>query len=1047
MSFKHHLPGQPGQGDDTTIATAAAAPLIVSATLTQALYLQEPGTSAPISVTDINQGQIGDCFLLSAIGEIALFDPNAISNMIAQNADGTETVTLYRAASGALPGFGTTSFTPVSITVSNSFPANAVNSGGQDIVNGQQEIWAQVLEKAVATLGGGYGSIANGGDPVIALEELTGFAATYTTPGALTLSQLQADAAANDLIVMDTGYNNVGYGLYNDHAYMFEGFTTVNGATAVQLLNPWGFDNPSPIPFSLLAGQIAEIDIGQGPNLGNPSPPSLLNQTAAQTWLQGSRVGFTIAANTFVDPQHEALTYAATQADGSALPAWLSFSPATRTFSGTVPAGMQTLSLSITATDTSSLSASETFQVTVPAVAPRLTHATAAQTWTQGTQLAFAPPANTFTDPQNETLTYAATLTNGQALPAWLTCDPGAGTFSGTVPYATSVLAIRLTATDTSGLSASETFAATLAAPAPAVTDQTPNQAWIAGAAVSLALPADTFTAVPGQALGYAATLPAGLTFNAATETIGGTAPVIPGTYTIRVTATQTSRLAVSETFQAVVTASAPTVSDPTANQAWTAGQAVSLPLAADTFTDPQGEKLAYAVSGLPAGLVFNPTTATFTGQAPVIPGAYTIRVIATDASRLSATDTFQAVVTANAPAVTDPTANQAWTAWQTIALPLAADTFTDPQGEKLTLSVAGLPAGVTFNASTGTFSGHAPVAAGTFTIKVTATDTSRLSVSETFPAVVTASAPTLTGQTADQAWTAGQKLAFPLAAGTFTDPQGETLTYRAAQSNGKPLPAGMAFNPYTGAFTGTTPVATGAYGIQVTATDTSGLSTSETFNAVVSASAPTVTQTPDQAWTAGQKVSLATSFADPQNERLTYTAAQANGAALPKGLLFNSVTGAFSGTPAAPGNYTLQVTATDGSGLAAWETFNATVQAGAPAAHTMPNLLWTDGLSPAFMVPTGVFTDPQASPLTYSACEVGGADATGWLHFNPSAADFFGAVPAGLTGTIGLELIATNGYGLSSATTFGLTFVAPGVHTAAVPFTAGATELLPLPS
>ena len=46
---------------------------------------------------------------------------------------------------------------------------------------------------------------------------------------------------------------------------------------------------------------------------------------------------------------------------------------------------------------------------------------------------------------------------------------------------------------------------------------------------------------------------------------------------------------------------------------------------------------------------------------------------------------------------------------------------------------------------------------------------------------------------------------------------------------------------------------------------------------------------------------------------------------------------------------------------------------------------------------------------LTYAAYEVGGADQTSWLHFNPSPADFFGTVPASLSGTIGIELVATN--------------------------------------
>ena len=236
-----------------------------TASLTQVLYLQEAGDPALISVNDIHQGQIGDCFLLSSIGELALWYPSAITNMIRVNADGTETVTLYVAASGALPSFGTTSFKAVSVTVDNTFPSNAVNNGAsQDVLNGQKEIWVQVLEKAVATLNGGYNAIANGGYPVISMEELTGQAATSISPSSLTLQLLQSYMAAGDLIVMDTpSSGSLAYSLVNSHAYMFESLTMVGGTPMVQLGNPWGFYQPAAIPLSQLPWVIVEVDIGQ----------------------------------------------------------------------------------------------------------------------------------------------------------------------------------------------------------------------------------------------------------------------------------------------------------------------------------------------------------------------------------------------------------------------------------------------------------------------------------------------------------------------------------------------------------------------------------------------------------------------------------------------------------------------------------------------------------------------------------------------------------------------------------------------------------------
>jgi hypothetical protein len=103
------------------------------------------------------------------------------------------------------------------------------------------------------------------------------------------------------------------------------------------------------------------------------SPPTLTAQTANRTFKPGQKLSFALAANTFTDPQGETLSYAATQSNGAALPAWLSFNAATKTFSGTVPTAATTLTLKITATDTTGLSATETFGVTVPATTKSVT--------------------------------------------------------------------------------------------------------------------------------------------------------------------------------------------------------------------------------------------------------------------------------------------------------------------------------------------------------------------------------------------------------------------------------------------------------------------------------------------------------------------------------------------------------------------------------------------------------------------------------------------------------------------------------------------------
>ncbi|NTU54596.1 MAG: hypothetical protein HGA97_13100, partial [Chlorobiaceae bacterium] len=76
---------------------------------------------------------------------------------------------------------------------------------------------------------------------------------------------------------------------------------------------------------------------------------------------------FAIPSTTFVDyDAADRLGYTVTQADGSALPAWLSFDPGTRTFSGTPQhddAGL--IVLKVTATDTAGASASDIFTISV----------------------------------------------------------------------------------------------------------------------------------------------------------------------------------------------------------------------------------------------------------------------------------------------------------------------------------------------------------------------------------------------------------------------------------------------------------------------------------------------------------------------------------------------------------------------------------------------------------------------------------------------------------------------------------------------------------
>ena len=282
-------------------------------------------------------------------------------------------------------------------------------------------------------------------------------------------------------------------------------------------------------------------------------PPVLVSQTASQTWLGGRAVSLAVPIGTFSDPQGQALSYSATLANGQALPGWLTFNAAAGTFGGTAPTGAQTLSLAVTATDRSGLSAIDTFSVSIIG-APVVANGTANQTWTGGKAVLLALPASTFTDPQGQRLSYSATLANGQALPSWLTFNAATQTFSGTAPSTAQSLGIMVTATDSSGLSASESFTASVQPAAPAakpvvwpgvnVTAQTPNQVWTDGQSVNLLLPSNTFTDGLGMKMTFAAyqvsgpTVAGWLHFNPATDDLYGVVPAAAsGTVQIAVVA------------------------------------------------------------------------------------------------------------------------------------------------------------------------------------------------------------------------------------------------------------------------------------------------------------------------------------------------------------------------------------------------------------------------------------------------------------------------------------------------------------------------------
>ncbi|WP_407705115.1 DUF4347 domain-containing protein, partial [Aeromonas veronii] len=191
------------------------------------------------------------------------------------------------------------------------------------------------------------------------------------------------------------------------------------------------------------------LTITVAPSNTSPVTSGIANQSVSEDGV----FNFTLPANTFTDNDPgDSLVLSATLADGSALPGWLSFNPATGTFSGTPTNGdVGNINIRVTATDSSNALVSSTFVLTVVNTNDAPTAGSIAnQSVNEDAALSFTLPANTFADVDvGDSLTLSATLADGSALPGWLSFNPATGTFSGT-PTNGDVgnINIRVTATD-----------------------------------------------------------------------------------------------------------------------------------------------------------------------------------------------------------------------------------------------------------------------------------------------------------------------------------------------------------------------------------------------------------------------------------------------------------------------------------------------------------------------------------------------------------------------------------------------------------------------
>ena len=348
------------------------------------------------------------------------------------------------------------------------------------------------------------------------------------------------------------------------------------------------------------------VSLDEVPN----SPPTVLAEIADQTPVEDALYSFAIPAGTFADDAGAAaLVLTATLADDTPLPSWLSFDPATGTFSGTplqadVDAGA--ITVKVTATDAQEESVSDEFTLTPQNVndAPTITGTLAPVETTLGAATTVDLSGLTLADEDGDHADAGRAVPGGTPLPAGITLD---GTSLEVADdTAEGVYTIDVFANDTQ-LNSDTPVSVTVTVGAPLndaptvateIADQTPDE----DALYSFAIPAGTFADDAGEgALVLTATLaddtplPAWLSFDPATGTFSGTplqADVDAGAITVKVTATDAQEESVSDEFTLTPqnVNDAPTITGTLAPVETTFGAATTVDLSALTLADEDGD-------------------------------------------------------------------------------------------------------------------------------------------------------------------------------------------------------------------------------------------------------------------------------------------------------------------------------------------------------------------------------------------------------------------------------------------------------------------------
>jgi PKD repeat protein len=476
------------------------------------------------------------------------------------------------------------------------------------------------------------------------------------------------------------------------------------------------------------------------------------------------------------------------------------------------PTGSGSFTVTATATDTNGFLATSSSLAYTVFADPTVSTPSASKTSADIGQAVTISAAATLGTGTYTTYTWSNLPTGCAGSTASVSCTPTAsGTFSVTV-----------TVTDSNGYtSASSPSLSFTVYSDPAVTTPTASKTSVdVGQTV-------TFTASASSGSGsytYAWTgLPAGCSGSTASFSC---TPSASGSFTIKVTVTDSNGFAQTSGALAYTVYADPAVTAPTASPASVdVGQTASLSVTASSGSGGY----TYSWSGLPTGCsgALASISCTPTGS-----GTFSITATVTDSNGYSVTSSSTAYTVYVDPTVGAPTASPS-----SIDLGQSVSYSVVGAGGSggLTYSWSGLPAGCSGTAATVTCT---PTVVGTFTITGTVTDSNSYSVTSSPLSYTIHAAPTVTTPTASTpSVDVGQSVTFSVTAGLGSG--GFTYAW-----SGLPTGCGGASPSIS-----CSPSAAGSFSVSVKVTDSNGASTTSsalpfTVDADLSASGPTASVT-----------------------------------------------------------------------------------------------------------------------------------------------------------------------------------------------------------